>query len=667
MTGGPAAGPPAGTAVDVVAPSRADRLVGALSGVLGGPLGRRARRDPDREVARASAVAAALALVSCAVGWLLKSPCRGGWGGAGQPAALEYTHLCYSDVLPLYAAERLDVGAVPYLDHPVEYPVLLGGLMQVGAVLARAGSSAAGALGASWPESTAFFDLFALLLALGAAVSAVALVRLAGPRRPWDAVPFAAAPVLALHAATNWDLLAVVAACAGLLAWQRRAPLVAGVLLGVATCLKAWPVLLLGVLALLTTRSGRAATRALTRTTAGWLATCLAVYVPAYLVAPRFDSSGRGAPVETAPSPLAALGDGVGPGAALAPRSGPGADGEAGLSAVLRVVELNAERPPDWDSLWFVLAQGGFDVLDLPAVLAAATADSPVPGVGVLQAPTVLSLLVAGLSAAVVAAVVLLVRRAPVTPRVAQVAFLVLVGLLLVGKVFSPQFSLWLLPFAVLAVPRLGPLAVWQATEAVVWVSREWFFADMVDGVRGAPVELFASAVLLRDAVLVWLAVLVVRDVLRPHRDLVRAAHGGRDPAAGPLGEPDDPAAERPGRPEDGQVRDRGLALVTGRAAPALLLVAAAAAALLVGGRPASAAVATVPAPAADLEPTAGADAGAGEGTAGAGTASTSDDDEVGRRGTAAVVALVGVVGVGGAVARVAVADARRGPDGPGA
>ena len=653
-------------------PSRADPLVRLLSGALGGPLGRRAHRDPAREVRRASAVAAALALVTTAAGWLLKSPCRDGWGAPGQPRGLEYTHLCYSDVLPLYGAERLSEGAVPYLDHPVEYPVLLGGLMHLVALTARAASAGADAVGAAYAPATAFFDLFALVLALCAALAAVLLVRLAGPARPWDAVPFAVAPALALHAATNWDLLAVAAAVAGLVAWQRRAPLVAGVLLGVATCLKAWPVLLLGVLALLTTRAGRDATRALTRATAGWLATCLAVYVPAYLLAPRFDSSGPGAPVQTAPSPVDALGGGVAPLQALAPRAGVGADGEPGVSAVLRVVELNAERPADWDSLWHASGDQGLGVLDLPRLVSETSRGSGEPGrvlpdvVGRvlpdLGADTALSLLIAGLSALVVAAVVVLVRRAPETPRVPQVAFLVLVGLLLVGKVFSPQFTLWLLPFAVLALPRWRPLAVWQAAEVAVWTSREWFFADMTEDVRGVPQELFITSVLVRDAVLVWLVVLVVRDVLRPARDPVRLAHGGVDPAAGPLGDVEPPGADDHGDPP-ARRRDR---VPVAASVTLLALAAAVVGSALLPGRPASAVEpgarpGVAPPGQVDGEPEPGASvlAPTGGGEPVRTGRLPGADPEPQRRGAAAAVALVGVVGVGTAVARVAVADAR--------
>ncbi len=49
----------------------------------------------------------------------------------------QYTHFCYSDVVPLWSDERLDVGAVPYRDTRVEYPVLTGAFMWVTADLTR--------------------------------------------------------------------------------------------------------------------------------------------------------------------------------------------------------------------------------------------------------------------------------------------------------------------------------------------------------------------------------------------------------------------------------------------------------------------------------------------------------------------------------------------------
>ena len=47
-----------------------------------------------------------------------------------------------------------------------------------------------------------------------------------------------------------------------------------------------------------------------------------------------------------------------------------------------------------------------------------------------------------------------LLRAPPTTPRLAQLGFLIVAGFLLVNKVYSPQYVLWLLPLAVLARPR---------------------------------------------------------------------------------------------------------------------------------------------------------------------------------------------------------------------
>ena len=68
------------------------------------------------------------------------------------------------------------------------------------------------------------------------------------------------------------------------------------------------------------------------------------------------------------------------------------------------------------------------------------------------------------------AGVAWLTLAAPLRPRLPQIAFLLLAGFLLLNKVWSPQFSLWLLPLAVLARPRWRTLLLWQATEVMVWV-----------------------------------------------------------------------------------------------------------------------------------------------------------------------------------------------------
>ena len=59
-----------------------------------------------------------------------------------------------------------------------------------------------------------------------------------------------------------------------------------------------------------------------------------------------------------------------------------------------------------------------------------------------------LNAVVAALTALVCAGVAALGFRAPRPPRLASLAFLLVAGFLLVNKVWSPQYSLWLVPLA---------------------------------------------------------------------------------------------------------------------------------------------------------------------------------------------------------------------------
>ena len=65
--------------------------------------------------------------------------------------------------------------------------------------------------------------------------------------------------------------------------------------------------------------------------------------------------------------------------------------------------------------------------------------------------------------------------RAPETPRLAQLGFLVVAGFLLVNKVYSPQYVLWLLPLAVLARPRWRDQLIWQAGELLYFAAVWWY------------------------------------------------------------------------------------------------------------------------------------------------------------------------------------------------
>jgi uncharacterized membrane protein len=470
---------------DRVVPSWWDPVVAQASEAVGGPWGRHA------VTGRALfwtplRVCLLFATVVLALAWVKQAPCAdGNWTGSVQ-----YTHFCYSDAVPLFGLHELDDGALPYLDSDVEYPVLTGGFMAAAAGLAAAYDSAATAstLLPSVPPVQSYYVVTCLLLTACALLVVRAVLALAG-RRPWDAAMIGLSPLLFVHAFTNWDLFAVVLATGGMWAWARGRPVLAGVLLGLGVAAKLYPAFVLGALFLLCLRSGLL--RTWLRTTIAAIVAWLAVNVPVAVLAPENWS---------------------------------------------RFFRLNSARPADPDTLWNLALHLSRDrLLDGPLAEG--------------QTPTVLNAVVAVTLLAGIAAVGWLTLSAPVRPRLAQVAFLLVAVFLLTNKVWSPQYSLWLLPLAVLARPRWRALLLWQASEALLWVPRLlWYLGPDNQGIG---VEWFLLAVVLRDVAVMGLMALVVRNVLDPDRDVVRTSWPGiDDPAGGPLDHARDrfvlPSARRP-------------------------------------------------------------------------------------------------------------------------
>jgi len=104
-------------------------------------------------------------------------------------------------------------------------------------------------------------------------------------------------------------------------------------------------------------------------------------------------------------------------------------------------------------------------------------------------------------------------RREPDFPRW-QLAFPVLILFLLLGKVYSPQFSLWLLPWLVLLLPGPRRFLAFEAADVAVFLTRFSFFGEMT-GVGGLPQGVFEAAVLVRAGVLIWCVVAWVREPSR--------------------------------------------------------------------------------------------------------------------------------------------------------
>ncbi|CAM2872797.1 PF09594 family protein [Propionibacterium acidifaciens F0233] len=128
------------------------------------------------------------------------------------------------------------------------------------------------------------------------------------------------------------------------------------------------------------------------------------------------------------------------------------------------------------------------------------------------------------LMAAALCAIALLVRRAPRRPRTAQVILLVLIAFAVCTKAYAPQCALWLLPFVVMARPRVFDWAVWNIAELVYFFA-VWGFLDGVLGPGTGADALYWGATLLRIGVQLWLAAQVCHDVLNPWDDPVRVGH----------------------------------------------------------------------------------------------------------------------------------------------
>jgi len=121
--------------------------------------------------------------------------------------------------------------------------------------------------------------------------------------------------------------------------------------------------------------------------------------------------------------------------------------------------------------------------------------------------------------------------RSPLTPRVAELVFLIVAAFLLVNKVWSPQYSLWLVVPAALAVPRWRLVLGWALADALVWPLLMWHMLGIDN--KGIPHELLDVAILVRDGFIIAMAVIVLRQMWNKTEDKVRAAHMGRDPVAG--------------------------------------------------------------------------------------------------------------------------------------
>ena len=148
-----------------------------------------------------------------------------------------------------------------------------------------------------------------------------------------------------------------------------------------------------------------------------------------------------------------------------------------------RFYKLNLERGADWGSIWLALSQLGFGLINLNYL-------------------SILLLLI-GLTA-----ITIFLFEIKSTPTLASVAFIVLATVMIAGKVYSPQYVLWLTPLAIIALTGAKDLPafwIWQSGEIIYHVA-VWQHIALVTGAHfGLAAGGYAALTLLRIATTLYL------------------------------------------------------------------------------------------------------------------------------------------------------------------
>lgn len=452
----------------VVAPSTEDPVVRTVSSVAGGPLGWLAHGR--RRWAGAVGLLMLLTAVTFAVGMVSKTTC---YDAAWTNNDTRYTHFCYSDLPYLYVDRGLAEQEWPYSSAPdvrarypqvMEYPVGIS-------YYAWATSYATKWLSRTPPDDRAAIEpsKFWGLPGMQHEVQVFVIVNVLG----FAACAIGAAWFLArTHRRRPWDAaafaLAPVLAATGIINWDLLA------VVFVAAAMWAWSrdrPLLTGILVGL----GCATKLYPLFLLGGILVIC--VRRRRWL---DLTTTVLGAVLAWILANLPAL--------------------ATGLDQWKVFWSFNADRGPDLGSLWLVLQQSTGREITPDTV-------NLVSEIGFLL--WCLGVLAVGL-------------KAPVTPRFAQLAYLIVLGFLIVQKVYSPQYVLWLLPLAVLAVPRWRDQLIWQAGELVYFVAVWWYLGGLLKSGGGDDAPFYWLAIVIRVAAQLYLAAMIIKDMYDPDHDPVR-------------------------------------------------------------------------------------------------------------------------------------------------
>jgi hypothetical protein len=407
-----------------------DPVVTAASEVIGGPRGRYAAARELPWVLTA-AVLSALTALTAGLGILLRAPClRDGFTGDTQ-----FWSMCYSDLPNAYRDGDIRTGLAAFLQGgsgapTTGQPPLTG--LAITAVASLVPDEGSLRTRAAW-----YFALWSVLITL--LLLGIVWLVASSAANPWTAAHVALSPVVVLTAFVSADALGVFLASAGLWAWARRRPTLAGVLLGAAIAARSYPVLILVAIGLLALRSGRMV--AFGRTALYAFLTFGGVLTLLWLLNPE---------------------------AAVSSYAGWATAG-AGYGSPWLLPQLAGHALPE--GVVTALAIAGWGV----ALLAGA---------------------VVALSSA---------RR----PTIAEVSLVMVAIVLVTGKSFTVQSSLWLVPLVAWCALQWRDHLLWAGAEALNFVAVWLTIAATTVPDRGLPSAWYAFFSMLRVVAVLWLVAVV--------------------------------------------------------------------------------------------------------------------------------------------------------------
>lgn len=452
-----------------VEPTTTEPFARGWANFLGGPLGTHALRGTQRYWTpwRLIVLVGSFLL---ALGFLSKAACipgalnEEGIPFLSWPGNRQNVWGCYSDILPLFEGRGLNEPGFPYayswLENDrvrhMEYPVLAGLFQGVVASIARA-TFALVPQSATLAIPPASWYFIITALILGLMwLATLNLVARLMGPRIWDTMIVAGSPILIVHAFTNWDIPSILLATLAMYLVARHRPGWAGVCIGLGTAFKLWPLFLLGAYLVLAWRSRR--WPEFLMMLGSTIVSWTLVNAPVYYFYP------------------------------------------AGWSEFF---VLNRTRTPEWTTIWSLAGR------------LIGTNKEPY-----FFSESLVNTLSFVLFAASCAAIFLLGIRCKRIPRAAELMVLIIAAFLIFNKVWSPQYSLWLLIPAAFALPRWRLLFAWGIVEILVWRILFWFFLG--DENKGAPGELLNLIIVLRDVFVITIVVLVLRQMLSRAPDTVR-------------------------------------------------------------------------------------------------------------------------------------------------